>query len=90
MAGENEVCVLHGPLQQEVSALNKDIGKVAAQVGKIEENTKQIPQMADDIKTLREQRMISKGFLAGVCLVITALASVGASLINAWLVKGGH
>lgn len=85
-----EVCGLHGQVQCEMSGLNKDIGKVAERLGKVEENTKQIPQMALDLQALKEQRAMSKSFIAGMMFVVSAVSSLFGVAINAWVSKGGH
>lgn len=90
MAGETEVCGLHGQLQAETGCLNKDIGKLAERMGKVEEHTKQIPKMAEDLQALKEQRAVSKSFLAGMMFVVSAISSLLGVAINAWASRGGH
>ena len=53
MAGETEVCGLHGQIASDINQMNKDIGKLAVSQARVEENTKQIPQMAIDIQALK-------------------------------------
>lgn len=85
-----EVCGLHGQVQCEMSGLNKDIGKVAERLGKVEENTKQIPQMALDLQALKEQRAMSKSFIAGMMFVVSAVTGLMGVAFNAFFSKGGH
>lgn len=91
MMGEGtEVCGLHGGMQCEMSGLNKDIGKVAERLGKVEANTAGLPQMALDIQALKEQRAVSKSFIAGMMFVVSAISSLIGVAINAWISRGGH
>lgn len=90
MGEGTEVCGLHGQLQAETGRLNKDIGKLAERVGKVEENTKHIPQMALDLQALKEQRAVSKSFIAGMLFVVSAISSMIGVAINAWISRGGH
>lgn len=91
MMGEStEVCGLHGDLQKEVGALNKDIGKVAERLARVEQNTGQIPQMALDLQALKEQRAVSKSFIAGMMFVVSAIGGLVGVAINALISRGGH
>ena len=90
MGEGTEVCGLHGDLQREVSGLNKDIGKVAERMARVEQNTNQIPQMASDLQSLKEQRAVSKSFIAGMMFVVSAISSLIGVAINAWISRGGH
>lgn len=90
MGEGTEVCGLHGQLQAETGCLNKDIGKLAERVGKVEENTKHIPQIALDLQALKEQRAVSKSFIAGMLFVVSAISSMIGVAINAWISRGGH
>lgn len=90
MGEGTEVCGLHGGMQCEMSGLNRDIGKVAERLGKVEANTAGLPQMALDIQTLKEQRAVSKSFIAGMMFVVSAISSLIGVGLNAWISKGGH
>lgn len=90
MGEGTEVCGLHGQVQRDISGISKDVGRVAERLGRVEENTKQIPQMAIDLQTLKEQRAVSKSFIAGMMFVVSAVSSLIGVVINAWVSKGGH
>lgn len=90
MGESTEVCGLHGDLQKEVGSLNKDIGKVAERLARVEQNTGQIPQMALDLQTLKEQRAVNKSFIAGTMFVVSAVSSLVGVAINALMSKVGH
>lgn len=81
MGDGNEVCVLHGDLSREISMLNKDLGKVSERVGRVEENTKCLPDMQKDIKEIKEQKIKTLGFIAGVSFTVSAIFSFATWLI---------
>lgn len=59
---------------------------------RVEENTKQIPQMALDLQALKEQRAVSKSFLAGMIFVVSSISSLLGVIVSAWATSrgGGH
>ena len=88
MGDGHEICVLHGDLNQQLAAQNKDIGKVAERVGRVEEHTKLIPDIMDKLDDLQRDRSRSTGFVAGVSFVVTGIVSLFGWAVSAWLQKG--
>ncbi len=90
MAGEKEICILHGEISREIAGQNKDIGKVSERLGRVEENTKCVPDILETLKAIALQRAHSTGFVAGISIVVSGIISligVGASI---WFSRGGH
>ncbi|MBP2639331.1 MAG: hypothetical protein H6Q66_282 [Firmicutes bacterium] len=88
MGGDNEVCILHTDISRGMTDLNKDVGKLSERLGRVEENTKDIPAILTAIEEIRNQRANSAGFIAGVAFAVSLLVSgVGFSL-TIWFSRG--
>lgn len=88
MGEGNEICILHGELNQQLAAQNKDIGKVSERVGRVEEHTKLIPDILEKLDELQKEKSRSVGFVAGVSFVMTGIVSLIGWAISAWMQKG--
>jgi hypothetical protein len=88
VGGENEVCILHGELSREVSQQNKDIGKVSERLGRVEENTKCLPEILETLKALNTQKATSAGFIAGVAFIISGIMSAVGVVVSIWFSRG--
>lgn len=97
MGEEHQVCVLHGDLNNQLAMLNKDIGKVAGRVERIEAHLsriqkieKQQDEIMETLKNMQLDQQRQRGFAAGAAAIVSAIITLVGWVISHLLqTKGG-